>query len=99
LQDPGWAGALVDYQVAVNGFVESLRSVSAFDSLLPAMVRILMRTRASFTVIAATGTVVERADLQANLEAESSRDGSGTAQGRLHFRADQRAGSRRCVGR
>src|SRR6185436_6449156 len=59
LQDPEWAGALVDYQVAVNGFVESLRSVSAFDSLLPAMVRIPMRTRAAFSVIAATGAVVD----------------------------------------
>jgi HK97 family phage major capsid protein len=58
LADPSWAGSLVDYTTAVNAFVDSLRTAGAFDAIFPAMTRIPMGTRAAFTVIGATGAVV-----------------------------------------
>jgi hypothetical protein len=38
--DASWAGNLVAYQILQSGFVESLRSLGAFDQLLPSMRRI-----------------------------------------------------------
>lgn len=60
LSDPSWAGALSDYRTIANGFLESLRNLSAFNRLLERdMRRVPPRTRIAATVLGATGSAVE----------------------------------------
>lgn len=41
---PEWAGRLVSYQTMASAFVESLRSISVFDAMLPNMRRVPLNT-------------------------------------------------------
>ncbi len=41
---PEWAGNLVSYQAIASAFVESLRSISVFDAMLPNMRRVPLKT-------------------------------------------------------
>jgi hypothetical protein len=56
--DADFAGNLIDYRVAVAGFVESLRSIGVFDRLLSDMLRIPLRTRFAAMTIVASGSLV-----------------------------------------
>lgn len=59
LEDPEWAGSLADYRAISSGFVESLRSVSAFDRLMERdLRRVPLRTRIASVTLGATGGVV-----------------------------------------
>lgn len=42
--NPAWAGNLVSYQAVASAFVESLRSISVFDAMLPNMRRVPLKT-------------------------------------------------------
>jgi hypothetical protein len=55
--DATWAGALTAYQTISAGFVESLRSISAYDAMLPNMRRIPPFTRAAIVTTGASGAL------------------------------------------
>jgi HK97 family phage major capsid protein len=55
--DATWAGALTAYQTISAGFVESLRSISVFDSMLPNLRRIPPFTRAAIVTTGASGAL------------------------------------------
>ncbi len=61
LADPNWAGNLADYRLIVEGFVESLRSASAFDRMLgDGAFRVLpLRTRTIVVTAGATGAIAQ----------------------------------------
>jgi hypothetical protein len=54
--DPTWAGALLDHRTASAGFVGSLKSISAFDALLPDMRKMPMQTRIAVVSASAAGS-------------------------------------------
>lgn len=56
--DPAWAGPLVEHQTMAAGFIESLRSQSVFDAMLPVMRRVPLMTRLGvFSSTASGGTI------------------------------------------
>jgi hypothetical protein len=55
--DATWAGALTAYQTISAGFVESLRSISAYDAMLSSMRRIPPYTRAAIVTTGASGAL------------------------------------------
>ena len=56
--DGTWGGALVDYQTIANGFLESLRSASAFDAMLPHMRRAPAKSSIAVVTAGAVGSIV-----------------------------------------
>ena len=56
--DETWATALGPYRIANRTFLESLRSLSVFDSALPLMRAVPRNVRAVATTLAATGAAV-----------------------------------------
>src|SRR6202035_4835601 len=61
ISDATWAGALVAYQTVSAGFVESLRSISAYDAMLPNLRRIPPFTRAAIVTAGASGALTAEA--------------------------------------
>ena len=56
---PGnWGAELGDYGNMITAFVDSLKTFGAFDSMLPSMKRVPLRTRLAFVSIGATGAIV-----------------------------------------
>lgn len=62
--DPGWAGSLVDYRQIAAGFIEGLRSVSAFDAMLPFARRLPLRTALAIVTATASGSTVAEGALK-----------------------------------
>jgi hypothetical protein len=63
--DPSWAGALVDYQHVSEGFVEALRSRSAFIRMLSdGMKRSPLRTRLAVVTSTLIGSIVGEGKLK-----------------------------------
>lgn len=54
----GWGAELADYSSVVSAFLETLRNVGAFDTLMPAMRRVPMRTRIDMVTAGATAATV-----------------------------------------
>lgn len=59
--DPNWANKLTEYQQVAAGFIESLRSVSAFDTLLPFSRQLPLRARLAVFTANVGGKVAEGA--------------------------------------
>lgn len=59
LDDPAWAGSLSDMREVSDGFIESLRNLSAFDRLLDSgMRRIPLDSRTTIVTASANGSIV-----------------------------------------
>jgi len=54
----GNSGALIDYKILQSGFIESLRSLSLFDQMLPSMVRVPPNAQTSIVTLGASGEIV-----------------------------------------
>ncbi len=50
----GSASALAEFRAVAAGFLASLRSVSAFDAMLPSMIQVPLRTRVVSTTYGGT---------------------------------------------
>jgi hypothetical protein len=57
IADPTWGGNLAGYASLAAAFLLSLTGVSVFDTMLPAMIEVPLRTRIGVSTVAATGTV------------------------------------------
>lgn len=58
LDDPSWSSSLGIYPQAIAAFLDSLRNVGAFDTMLPAMRRVPLRSRAAVTTVGLSGTTI-----------------------------------------
>jgi hypothetical protein len=59
ISDASLGGALAQYQTIANAFLETLRSASAFERMLPSMRQVPLRVRTAVTTIGATGNIVD----------------------------------------
>jgi hypothetical protein len=57
IADPAWAGVWADYDAVAAAWLDSIRSQSAFDTMLPSMIQVPLRTRVGITTTGATGYV------------------------------------------
>jgi hypothetical protein len=57
--DTTWAAPLAEYGRAASAFLETLRSVSAFERLLPDMRQVPLHVRTGVVTAGATGSIVE----------------------------------------
>ncbi len=56
--DATWAGALAPYRSISNGFIESLKSISAFDAIVPFARSMPLRTQIAAVTVGAVGGAV-----------------------------------------
>jgi hypothetical protein len=56
--DSGWAGSLVDYRTLSNGFLDSLRAISAIDAMAPFAMSVPPKRRVAISTTALTGSIV-----------------------------------------
>jgi hypothetical protein len=59
LSDPSWAGDLAGFQSLAFAFLDSLKGISVFDTLLPNMKRMPLHTTVAVTVAGASGSRVD----------------------------------------
>ncbi len=75
LSPPPWGPELTDYKTVANGFLEALRGVAVFDTLLAGGMRVLpLRTRLTITTVGATGAAVGEGNIKPVTELELSNE-------------------------